>query len=104
MIVLGAGEVCEAVGISAAGYQQAAGHCQQPGHRNVLRPQGSTLEARVHLSRSARYGRHLSSSMDGEVVFGCYGVRAFGCGVAHASATLPDVHGGTVTMGFNFGV
>ena len=38
--------------------------------------------------------------MDGEVVFGCYGVRAFGCGVAHASATLPDVHGGTVTMGF----
>ena len=42
--------------------------------------------------------------MDGEVVFGCYGVRAFGCGVAHASATLPDVHGGTVTMGFNFGV
>ena len=75
-----------------------------PGHRNVLRPQGSTLEARVHLSRCARFGRHLSSSMDGEVVFGCYGVRAFGCGVAHASATLPDVHGGTVTMGFNFGV
>ena len=75
-----------------------------PGHRNVLRPQGSTLEARVHLSRSARYGRHLSSSMDGEVVFGCYGVRAFGYGVAHASAPLPDVHGGTVTIGFNFGV
>ena len=88
-------EVCGPVGTGAAGYQ---------GIVNVLRPQGSTLEARVHLSRSARYGRHLSSSMDGEVVFGCYGVRAFGYGVAHASAPLPDVHGGTVTIGFNFGV
>ena len=29
----------------------------------------------------ARRRVYLSSSMDGEVVFGCYGVRAFGCGV-----------------------